>query len=1313
MARRRTTDDTVAPSTGCGRSSWLNRHAAWLVLGACLALAAVSALYLQSNVERDEEREFVTLCTDVQHAIEARLEGHARVLASGAALFDASDAVSRGEWHAYTGRLRIEQQLPGVQGIGYVQLIPRADLGQHVEAVRAEGFPDYAVKPAGDRDAYSSIIYLEPFSGRNLRAFGYDMLSEPTRRDAMEQARDTDAAALSGKVILVLETDEAVQAGTLMYVPVYRRGEPYATVAERRAAITGWVYSPYRMTDLLDDILCGRDLRETQHLDLQVFDGEQAQPGSLLYRRAGTDDEGRPTTAAYFHHQLPVDFNGHRWTLTFAGPHGGVFAARHAVVWFALAGGVIVALLLSALVLVLQNARLEAQRMAEALTRDLKESELSYRNQFAANSSVMLLVNPDDGAIVDANDAALAFYGYTREQLLSMDASGINTLPAEKVRQVLADIVPGRANRYQMQHRLADGSVRDVEVAASRIHSAGRTLLHAIVQDITARRQAEEALTQTSERLSLAIRAGGVGIWDYDLVTGRLVWDDEMYRLYGIAEHEFTDAYETWLNGVHPEDRSASDAAVQAAIRGEKEYNTEFRVVHPDGAVRIIRALGIVQRDDDGRALRIIGTNWDTTAQKEADASMIRSESKFRALFESTGDAVMLLDEHGFIDGNGAALRMMGCGSREEFCTKDPADLSPPQQPCGGDSRELSRAWCSAAITTGAQRFEWMHRRADNGAVFAAEVVLSSLQIDGRPVVQAVVRDISERNAAAAELQATNRRLEEANVRATELALQAESASIAKSEFLANMSHEIRTPMNGVIGMTGLLLDTDLTADQRRYAQTVRASGEALLALINDILDFSKIEAGMLELETMDFNLPSLLDDFAGMMALRAHEKGLALGCVVEPGVPADLRGDPGRLRQILINLVGNAIKFTTEGQVAVRASVDADSGSDVQLRITVSDTGIGIPADKMERLFTKFSQVDSSTARTHGGTGLGLAISKQLAGIMGGEIGVRSEPGKGTTFWFTVRLAKAADSVPAPAPALADLQTKRVLVVDSVDINRDVLMTLLAAWGLRPVGAVDGRAALDLLGRARDDHDPFEVAILNSQLPDLTGAALVHAIRFDDALKDTRLVVCSSLCQAGGERPGPESGFIAELTMPVRRPELQEALEATLRGARPAPDTGRAAAKVVLRPEFAYARILVAEDNITNQMVAVGILRKLGLRADVAANGIEAVKALEAIPYDLVLMDVQMPEMDGIEATRHIRNAMSHVPDHGLPIVAMTAHALGDDRARCLEAGMNDYITKPVRVATLVAALEKWLPPRDTGTSSPIEPDAAATPVP
>jgi len=434
------------------------------------------------------------------------------------------------------------------------------------------------------------------------------------------------------------------------------------------------------------------------------------------------------------------------------------------------------------------------------------------------------------------------------------------------------------------------------------------------------------------------------------------------------------------------------------------------------------------------------------------------------------------------------------------------------------------------------------------------------------------------------------------------------------------------------------------------------------------------------------------------MLALRALDKGLEFICAAAPDVPSYLRGDPGRLRQVLTNLTGNAVKFTSQGEIAVRASLVSETDHEALIRFSVKDTGIGIPAGKQALLFEKFVQADASTTRKYGGSGLGLAISKQLAELMGGEIGIVSAGGQGSEFWFTARFAKQAERERTITPA--EISGVHVLVVDDNATNREVLMTQFKAWGVRSEEAANGPTALQALYLANDAADPFAVAILDMQMPGMDGATLARIIKTDEKLKDTRLVLCSSLGQRGDARRMQEIGFAAYLVKPVRHREIVDCLSAVMAGtAATAPEQPLVTRHAIREMRRGAGRILLAEDNITNQQVALGILKKLGLRADAVANGAEAVKALETLPYDLVLMDVQMPEMNGLEATRQIRNPQSAVRNHQIPIIAMTANAMQGDREKCLEAGMNDYVPKPISPQILAEALDKWLP-RETAAT-------------
>lgn len=766
---------------------------------------------------------------------------------------------------------------------------------------------------------------------------------------------------------------------------------------------------------------------------------------------------------------------------------------------------------------------------------------------------------------------------------------------------------------------------------------------------------------------------------------GEPLWMDDAFK-----ESDFSRGPAAAMNGLHT--GSAFPIWLRASVYGVMEYfSRDVQAADPD----LLRTLGIIGSQ--------IGLFIERT---EVEAALRENESRTRLIIDTALDAVITMDSAGVItEWNAQAEQMFGWSSHEVIGRDLTETIIPPAL------QEAHRQGLTRYLHTGprpiqAGLVEWTARHR-GGQEFPVELSIAPLQLDGAVIFSAFIRNIASRKEAERSLTSYAQQLEQSN-RELDVALaQAQAATEAKSSFLATMSHEIRTPMNGIIGMTGLLLDTDLTPEQREYGQTVRQCGDHLLMLINDILDFSKIEAGKLTLEHIPFEPRLAIEESLKILAERASSKGLNLASLFHADVPRTLTGDPGRLRQIIMNLVGNAIKFTEEGEVVIQVALEAQTERDATLRITVSDSGIGIPEDVQQRLFQSFSQADASTTRKYGGTGLGLAICKRLVELMQGSIGVTSRPGEGSCFWFTVCLGKAAE---APSPAASSrgaLVGVRVLIIDDKVTNRSVLEQLTRRWGMEPM-LIDGGASLRGMLDAHAGTPPYDVALLDVDMETDDALELAKALKCRPNWAAIPVVLLTSVGRRGDAGTARQAGLSAYLTKPIREAQLYDGLMAVMQAPRPGPVTAPA---LVTRHTVAEAqanagrRILLAEDNLINQKVAVRLFERLGYRVDVVASGLEAVEALRRVDYGLVFMDCQMPHMDGFQATMAIRT--SEAGGRHTPIVAMTANAMQGDRARCLAAGMEDYVSKPITREAVMGILQRLLPiPADSipsnGTGAP-----------
>jgi PAS domain S-box-containing protein len=945
------------------------------------------------------------------------------------------------------------------------------------------------------------------------------------------------------------------------------------------------------------------------------------------------------------------------------------------------------------------------KKTIELAEDNLQKSEAHFRQIFEESPDAYTLLF--DGVIIDCNKATERLLHCGREQicgqvpeLFSPEFQPDGRRSKDSTAEKIAEALSSGMTTFEWMHHRPDGTKFWAEISLSPMTIQGRQVLFTILRDISERKQVEGTLQKQEQFIHSTLDGLSAHICVID-AQGKIVITNRPWNMFAqenSAAEGSCGAGSSYLKAC----TSASEAdaseidefatAVTAIIDGTlSEFVKEYPCHSPTAQRWFICRINRFTVSEEHFA---VISHENITERKLSEIRL----STLSRVVEQSPVTIVITDTRGTIEYVNPHFTELTGYTAEEAIGQNPRILKSGQTP----PVVFEKLW--STIKAGDTWEGDILNKGKNDNLFWEHAVISALRDDTGVTTHflAIKEDVTEK-----------RKIMEQLIEAKE---KADAATQAKSSFLATMSHEIRTPMNGVIGMTSLLLDTELTDEQRDFADIVRKSGDNLLSLINDILDFSKIEAGKMDLEILDFDLRPTLEDTAELLGLRASDKGLELICRIDPAVPSYLRGDPGRLRQIITNLVGNAIKFTHQGEVVISAKLAAEKDTEVTILFEVHDTGIGIPTERCDAVFTAFTQVDGSTTRKYGGTGLGLAICKQLAELMGGEIGVTSEEGNGSTFWFTCCFEKQPAHVTEASKTsevlkYADITGSRILVVDDNATNRKLITTLLDHWGCRHEVAIDGVTGLASLSAAADAGDPFKLALLDQEMPNMDGLELARRIKADPLLASTLLIMVTSLGQRGDAGLLEKIGFAGYLAKPLRQSQLHDCIALVL--GRNAVETHCNASQqqcnaslplpqgIITRytvSEYAEqgVRILLAEDNIINQKVAQNMLNKQGYKADVVANGQEAVRALEMIDYDLVLMDCLMPEMDGFEATAMIRSAASKVKNHAVPIIAMTANAMQGDREKCLESGMDDYLAKPVKKEELTAALARWLLKRE-----------------
>ena len=1105
---------------------------ATMVVGLLVLLGATLAAWKITTITTYERNlaSFQTLAADSEQALRNRLSSYRQSLDGGAALFESSKEVSLREWKDYVDVLNLDSSLPGISGIGFIQQVKRSELPTFIAESRARGIPDIAIHPMTGKPDIFVITYIEPVA-ENAQAVGLDIAFEANRRAAAIQARDTGQATITRRISLV--QDETRSNGFLLLRPIYQIGEQLDTVAQRRAAFHGWIYAPF----IARKFMSGLTASQGKSFNIAVFDGRSANPDSQIY----TSSPGGGVHAPAFSVTRTFPVMEQHWTVTWTSTPAferGVGTKEPQLI---LAGGL--ALTFAFAFLLLSYSRREAyvHDQVDLKTRDLKEamealsdSERRFGDLAELSPAGIFRTDPF-GFCTYVNEAWLDASGLEPAEALGAGWIGaIHDDDRAAVRKEWMQAIGAHA-RYRAEFRFvhADGTYRWIDLIAAPHFAADNAAsgFIAVAIDISEHRKAIDALVESERRFQALANFAPAGIFRTDPNGSCTYVNPAWSRMSGISLEQAVG--QGWAGAVHPDDLERVASGWTAAVESGESYRSEFRWVHPDGRWTWVDVLGRPETDEAGTNLGFIGITLDITERKQAAREIAERDAQLSLLATNATDAVFRID----LDGN----CIYASPSARDVLRIDPALLIGRHLLTdfhSDDADAVNRAFKQLADGKKdrviiAYRTKRVDSPGDYVWLEASAGIVRDPETDAPEEIIASIRDITDRKMLELEL--------------VEARHNAEAAAAAKAAFLANMSHEIRTPMNGVIGFTELLLSDDLSENQRRNAQLIADSGRAMMRLLNDILDMSKIDSGQMRVAEESVDLRHKLNSCMRLMEPTAREKGVTMNLTIDPAVPARIQGDSLRIRQIILNLLGNAVKFTDEGSIDISANVVGQGTASPMFQIHVKDSGIGIPADRLDAIFQQFQQADGSTARKYGGTGLGLSISNALAELMQGKLEVASVVDEGTTFTLTIPLIEVDQELAEPTTITRAQTVKesranpRVLIAEDHDINQILMVSLAERAGFDADIAPDGQEAVRMTVQAAADARPYRLILMDMQMPLVDGLEATRQLRAAGySAAQLPIVALTANAYAEDVKACLAAGMQAHLAKPVRLLDLE-----------------------------------------------------------------------------------------------------------------------------------------------------------------------------